>query len=152
MLGCVLHRLSELRRFAPRSRPLDRHRLQLSPAPAEEELGRRGDDTPPLGDEGRRSQRAEVRESPRQRARIALEGGLEVLHEVDLVDVPARDRRSHLLDRGTVLRRSPRTVPTPDRERALVTISCKRCLARDSACGQGKRGTGLGRTSSIRTS
>jgi hypothetical protein len=64
-------------------------------AAREEELGRRGDDRPRLPAERSRNERPQRRERRGERARVALERRGEVLHEVHLVDVAARDRPSH---------------------------------------------------------
>ena len=61
--------------------------------------------------------RAQRRKRGREPGGIALEARREVLDEVDLVDIAACDRGTHLADSSAVVVRRPRRVPLPDAER-----------------------------------
>ena len=149
VLGRVLLRLAQLVRRPERARALDRHRPDPPPAPREEQLGRRRHDRPAVADERLRVQRAQRRELGGERARLARERRRQVLHEVDLVDVAARDRLAHALDRGLVVRGAPGRLPRADDE-ALVALShatespSVRTRQAASGSGQGSGGGGDG--------
>jgi hypothetical protein len=74
--------------------------------------------------------------------RIPGESRLQVLGEVDLVDVAARDRRSDLVDGGAVLRRRPRLLPLADLEAAPLV---RRADMSNPARGERQRRARLGR-------
>ena len=105
VLGAILRRRRPGPSLAERPRALDRHRPDAAPAAREEELRRSRDDRPAVADERPRMQRPQRRKRRGERRGIALERRREVLDEVDLVDVAARDRRAH------VARPRPRTPP-----------------------------------------
>ncbi len=124
VLGGVLRRGVELGRPSGRTRALDRHRPDPVVVAGEEELGRRGDDRPPVtleqtpaGIGQRPGPRLGQRAEPGgERRRLPLERRREVLDEVDLVDVSATDRPAHGGHRVAVLGLRPRVLPVPDLE------------------------------------
>ena len=108
MLGRVLRALDVL---AGRTGALDRHRDEPRAAAGEEQLGRGGDDRPARR---RRTGAAAAGAAARalaRAARVAGERRGEMLDEVDLVDVAARDRGAHRLDRLCVALVVPGPLP-----------------------------------------
>ena len=135
VLGCVLCVLDVL---ADRSSALDRHRPEPLAATGEKELGRRGHDRPAVPDERAWVERTQRCKRGGEACRVAVEAGGEVLDEVDLVDVAARDRRPHLADSLGVVLRRPRRFPLPDPEgRSRRTLVGDR--GTDPGCGNGQR-------------
>src|SRR5207248_8716964 len=130
--------------------PLDRARHELSAASRQEELRRGGDDRPAVAGERSRHEWPQVRERGRELRGLALEGGRQVLDEVHLVDVAARDRLPNRLDRLAVLGIAPAALPGAE-ERA--TDGHERRLVRgpDPAREERQRGTGLRRRRGRRT-
>jgi hypothetical protein len=110
VLGLVLLALDVL---AKRPCALDRHRPHAPAAAAKEELRRGGCDRPAFAAEERR-ERPEGRERRDEPACVALERRGQMLHEVHLVDVAARDRLPHLLDGGCVVIVGPAALPLSD--------------------------------------
>src|SRR5712691_2174290 len=109
MLGAIFLQVDEL--LAERARALDRHRPDAPPVAREEELRRRRDDRPVLADERPWVERPQRREGSRERADLAVERRFEVLDEIHLVDVTARDRGVHVVDRRRICLRRPARCP-----------------------------------------
>ena len=130
VLGGVLGRGEELCAAAEGPGPLDGPRPEHVPAPREEELGRGRDDRPVVSLEDPPRAVAERRvvrlcqggEPGGERARAARERRREVLHEIDLVDVAARDRRAHCLDGGGVVALGPGPLPASDDEAPILVV------------------------------
>jgi hypothetical protein len=93
---------------------LDRPRHERAAAAGEEELGRRRDDPPPEPGEGARRERPERRQRGGQRRRVTREGRRQMLDEICLVDVAARDRTPDGLDRVGVAAVAPAALPRAD--------------------------------------
>ena len=87
-------------------------------------------------------ERAKRREAGRETRGIALEGGAQVLDEVDLVDVAAADRLLGGLDRGRVALVVPAALPVTDPERARRG---RLFLTRVDAGGEQRQPAGLWR-------
>ncbi len=113
LCGVLLGR-AELGACTAGPRSLDGHRPDHVAAAREEELGRRGHDRPAVTGEHLGMKGLEWPEAAGELARVALERGLEVLHEVHLIDVTAGDRLAHLFDGRRVLGSRPRPLPVAD--------------------------------------
>src|SRR5581483_9642086 len=94
-----------------RPRALDRARHEPAPPAREEELRRRRDDRPAVAGERARLQRPEWGKCGGEALGRPLERRGEVLDEVDLVRVAARDRTANGPDRGRVPLVVPRSLP-----------------------------------------
>src|SRR5688500_7776820 len=116
MLGAVLLGVAQLAAHAGRPRSLDRLRPDTVAAPREEELGGGGDDPPAVAYERLWMERPQRGERGRERGGITFERRVQVLDEVDLVDVAARDGRLGALDRACVALVVPGALPFTDRE------------------------------------
>ena len=109
-------------------------------AAGEEQLGRGGDDRPAVA---RRAAAAASGRSGasagREPGRVAVERRREVLDEVHLVDVAARDRRAHRLDRGARSPRRPASAPTRRPGSELVPVWHCAGRGRIAAAASGQR-------------
>ncbi len=159
MLSGVLGRPEEVLAATEGPGSLDGPRAKHLPAPREKELGRGGDDRPaasleqpPRAVAERRVVRLCQRGEPGgERARAARERRREVLDEIDLVNVAARDRRAHGLDGGGVVALDPCPLPAPDRDvPVIVAIPDIMDPRADGTCREGQR-TGLRRSGTSRS-
>ena len=142
VLGRVLRVVDVL---AGGPRPLDRLRDERPPATGEEELRRGRDDRPALACERPRHERPQRRKRLGERHRIALERRREMLDEVDLVDVAARDRRAHGLDRGRVGLVGPAPLPLAEPEaHRLAWRGSRSGRMRQARTGSGHGSGGVG--------
>src|SRR3954465_9583052 len=80
------------------------------------------------------------------RARVAVEGGREVLDEIDLIHVSTRDGVTNPANGTRVVTRRPRLLPRAKAKRRLsiIVIIDNVVLGADGA-GRERKGTGLGR-------
>jgi hypothetical protein len=134
VLGGVLRRREQFLAPTEGPRPLDGHRPDAVPAPREEQLRRRRDDCPavalehPPGGVAERelARLCQVAQPGGERARRPGKRRAEVLDEVDLVDVAARDRGTHRLHRRGVLLCRPGPLPRTEREQVARRTRCRR--------------------------
>ena len=112
VLGRVLRATpAQLGRAAGRSRALDRTGPDRRPRRSRKSSGDADTIAHPSPANGSRLYGFSAREAGGERARVARERRGEVLDEVDLVDVAARDRLAHLVDRCAGTRPPSRCAP-----------------------------------------
>src|SRR3954447_3618020 len=88
----------------------------------------------------------QVRETGGERARVAVEGGPEVLDEIDLVHVSTRDGVTNPADGSRVVTRRPRLLPrTKAKRRLSIIVIIDNVLLGSDGAGRERKGTGLGR-------
>jgi hypothetical protein len=117
VLGRVFLGAAEIVVVSERTRSLDRRCPDAAAATREEELRRSGDDRPTVAFERLGVAGLEPREAVDEARRVALERGGEVLDDVHLVDVAARDGLLDQFDCGRVALLVPGSVPCADTER-----------------------------------
>ena len=134
---------------------LDGHRGQHVAPPRQEQLRRRGHDRPAVTVHQPAVAGSQGAERPGHAPRVADERGVQVLHQVDLVDVPGRDGLPRAIDRPLVLRGASRSGATHRRgmrpgSAGAAAASASASFGRMAHASSGRR-AGSGGSGSVRS-